>query len=139
MRKTKLVIENVFEGSVVGIVSTLKDYKLAWSINQVFNIELALQPPIVLEFLKDPDLVITNFLFEDGFCSYRLLRNKGNDLNSGFLIPELVNFDFFLLISGEEEILPDQTVIDSLRNVQGISFFQRINVDRLKSKDNFIF
>ena len=139
MRKTKLVVENVFEGSVIGIVSTLKDYKLAWSINQVFNIELALQPPIILEFLKDPDLAITNFAYEDGFCSYRLLRNRGNDLNSGYLIPELVNFDFFLLISGEEEILPVQSVVDSLRNVQGISFFQQIDVDRLKSKDNFIF
>ena len=139
MRKTKLVIENVFEGNVIGVVSTLKDYKLAWSINQVFNIELALQPPIVMEFLKAPDLVITNFLFEDEFCAYRLLRNRGNDLNSGYLIPELVNFDYFILLTGEEEILPDQTVIDQLRNVNGISFFQQIDVNRLRSKDNFIF
>ena len=139
MRKTKLVIENVYEGNVIGIVSTLKDYKLAWSINQVFNIELALQPPIVMEFIKAPDLAITNYLFEDEFCVYRLLRNRGNDLNSGYLIPELVNFDFFLLISGEDEILPEQSVIDGLHSVKGISFFQQINVERLKSKDNFIF
>jgi hypothetical protein len=139
MRKTKLVIENVFEGRVIGLVSTLKDYKLAWSINQVFGIELALQPPIIMEFLKTPDLAITNFLFEDEFCAYRLLRNRGNDNNSGFLIPELVNFDFFLLIGGEEEIIPDQSVIDGLHNIKGISFFQQIDVNRLKSKDNFIF
>ena len=139
MRKTKLVIDNVYEGKVIGIVSTLKDYKLAWSINQVFKIELALQPPLVLEFLKTPDLTITNFLFEDEFCAYRLLRNRGNDLNTGYLIPELVNFDFFLLISGEEEILPEQSVIEELHNIKGISFFQQIDVSRLKSKDNFIF
>ena len=139
MRKTKLVIENVFEGNVIGLVSTLKDYKLAWSINQVFRIKLALQPPIVMEFLKSPDLAITNFLFENEFCAYRLLRNRGNDINSGYLIPELVNFDFFLLITGEEEILPEQSVIDGLHNINGISFFQQIDVNRLKSKDNFIF
>ena len=121
MRKTKLVIDNVFEGNVIGIVSTLKDYKLAWSINQVFN------------------LVITNFLYEDEFCAYRLLRNRGNDSNSGFLIPELVNFDHFLLISGEEEILPAASVINELRTVSGISFFQPIDVNKLKSRDNFIF
>lgn len=139
MRKTKLVIENVFEGNVIGIVSTLKDYKLAWSINQVFNIELALQPPVVLEFLKLPDLVITNFLYEDEFCAYRLLRNRGNDSNSGYLIPELVNFDYFLLISGEEEILPAESVINEIHTIKGISFFQQIDVNRLKSRDNFIF
>lgn len=139
MRKTKLVIENVFEGSVIGIVSTLKDYKLAWSVNQVINIDLAMQPPLVLEFLKTPDLSISNYLFENEFCAYRLLRNKGNDLNSGFLIPELVNFDFFLLISGEAEILPEKSVIEGLRKIKGVSFFQKIDVDRLKSGDNFIF
>lgn len=139
MRKTKLVIDNVFEGKAIGLVSTLKDYKLAWSINQVFNIELALQPPVVIEFLNSPDLVITNFLFEDEFCEYRLLKNRGNDLNSGFLIPELVNFDFFLLISGEEEILPEQSVINQLHTIKGVSFFQQIDVSRLKSRDNFIF
>lgn len=139
MRKTKLVIENEFEGTVIGIVSTLKDYKLAWNINQVFSIDLAMQPPLVIEFLKSPDLSITNFAFETEFHNYRMLRNKGSDLNSGYLIPELVNFDFFLMIEGEAEIMPGQSVIDGLRNVNGISFFQQIDVNRLKSKDNFIF
>lgn len=139
MRKTKLVIENEFEGTVIGIVSTLKDYKLAWNVNQVFRIELAMQPPLVMEFLKSPDLSITNFAFETEFHGYRLLRNRGSDLNSGYLIPELINFDFFLMIVGETEILPDQSLIEKLRDINGISFFQEIDVNRLKSKDNFIF
>jgi len=139
MRKTKLVIDNEFGGNVLGIVSTLKDYKLAWNINQVFNIDLAMQPPLVIEFVKAPDLSITNYLYETEFHTYRLLRNKGNDLNSGFLIPELVNFDFFLMIIGEDEILPEQSTFDGLHNIKGIDYFQNIDVARLKSKDNFIF
>lgn len=139
MRKTKLVIDNEFEGNVVGIVSAMKDYKLAWNINQVFGIELAMQSPLVIEFLKAPDLSITNYLYETEFHSYRLLRNKGSDINSGYLIPELVNFDFFLMMSGEEEILPDQAIINQLHNIKGVDYFQQIDVARLKSKDNFIF
>ena len=139
MRKTKLVIDNEFEGNVLGIVSTIKDYKLAWSINQVFNIDLAMQPPLVLEFVKSPDLSITNYMYETEFYTYRLLRNKGSDLNSGYLIPELVNFDFFLMIDGEKELLPEKSIIEGLHKIKGVDFFQKIDVARLKSKDNFIF
>ena len=139
MRKTRLVIDNEIEGNVIGVVSTLKDYKLAWNINQVFSINLVMQPPLVIEFMKMPELSITNFLYETEFHTYRLLRNKGNDLNSGYLIPELVNFDYFLMISGEEGIMPDQSVIDRLHSISGLDYFQHIDVSRLKSKDNFIF
>ena len=139
MRKTRLVIANEIEGNVIGIVSTLKDYKLAWNINQVFSINLVMQPPLVIEFMKMPNLSITNFLFETEFHVYRLLRNKGSDHNSGYLIPELVNFDFFLMISGEEGIMPEKKVIDQLQSIKDLDYFQHIDVSRLKSKDNFIF
>lgn len=139
MRKTKLVIEHELEGNVLGIVSTLKDYKLAWHINQVFKIDLVMQPPLVIEFVSSADLSITNYLYNTEYQEYRLIRNRGSELNSGFLIPELINFDYFLVISGEKEVLPDQRAIDGLHSIRGIEYFQEIDVSRLKSKDNFIF
>lgn len=139
MRKTKLVIEHELEGNVLGIVSPLKDYKLAWHINQVFKIDLVMQPPLVIEFVSSADLSITNYLYNTEYQEYRLIRNRGSELNSGFLIPELINFDYFLVISGEKEVLPDQRAIDGLHSIRGIEYFQEIDVSRLKSKDNFIF
>ena len=139
MRRTKLVIDHELEGSVIGIVSTLKDYKLAWNINQVFKIDLILQPPLQIEFVKRSDLAIANYLYQTEFQSFRLVKNRGSDLNSGYLIPELINFDFFLMITGEQEILPNEMALEKLHAIKGIEYFQLIDVDRLKSKDNFIF
>jgi hypothetical protein len=139
MRRTKLVIDHELEGSVIGIVSTLKDYKLAWNINQVFKIDLILQPPLQIEFVKRSDLAIANYLYQTEFQSFRLVKNRGSDINSGYLIPELVNFDFFLMITGEQEILPNEMAMEKLHTIKGIEYFQLLDVDRLKSKDNFIF
>ena len=139
MRKTKLVVDHELEAKVIGIVTTLKDYKLAWNINQVFKIDLVMQPMLLIEFIKGTDLSIVNYLYETEFQQFRLIKNRSSDTNTGFLIPELVNFDFFIMLSGEEGIMPEEPVIDKLHSIEGIDYFQLIDVEKLKSKDNFIF
>ena len=138
MRKSKLVVSYELGAKVIGLVTTLKEYKLAWNINQVFKINLIMQPPLLIEFIKGSDLSITNYLFKTELQYYRLIRNKGNEDNSGYLIPELVNFDFFLMIGGEEMII-DESENDNLHLIKGINYFQVIDVEKLKTKDNFIF
>ncbi|RLD23684.1 MAG: IPExxxVDY family protein [Bacteroidetes bacterium] len=138
MRKSKLVVSYELGAKVIGLVTTLKEYKLAWNINQVFKIDLIMQPPLLIEFIKGSDLSITNYLFKTELQYYRLIRNKGNEDNSGHLIPELVNFDFFLMIGGEE-LMIDESETKNLNSIKGIDYFQVIDVEKLKAKDNFIF
>lgn len=139
MRKTKLIVDHELGASIIGLVSTLKDYKLAWHINQVFKIELVMQPVLVIEFVNSSDLAIANYLYTTEFHEFRLIKNKSSDKNSGYLIPELASFDFFIMISGEAEIMPDEPVVERLHAIKGIEYFQLIDVTKLKSKDNFIF
>ncbi|RLD20198.1 MAG: IPExxxVDY family protein [Bacteroidetes bacterium] len=139
MRKTKFIVDHELEASVIGLVSTLKDYKLAWNINQVFKIDLFMQPELRIELVKDTDLSITNYLYSTEFQQIRLIKNKSNEANSGYLIPELVNFDFFIMISGENDLSSDDPVFDKMHTIKGINYFQLIDVSKLKSKDNFIF
>lgn len=139
MRRTKLVVDHELGASIIGLVTTLKDYKLAWNINQVFEIDLSMQLPLVFKFIKGKNLSITNYLYQAEFQQFRLIKNRGNEDNSGFLVPELMNFDFFLMISGEEEIMPKEPVVEKLHAIKGIEYFQLLDVAKLKSKDNFIF
>ena len=98
-----------------------------------------MQPGLVIEFVKGSDLLIANYLYQTEFQQFRLIKNKSNDVNKGFLIPELGNFDFFLMISGEEETMPGELILERLNEINGINYFQLIDVAKLKSKDNFIF
>ena len=139
MRKTKLVINHEVEDSVIGLVTTLKDYKLAWHLNRVFNIDLVKQQPLKIEFIKGSDLEIVYFAYSSEFKQFRLVKNKSLEENTGYLIPELMNFDFFLMVNGEEGIVSDDSVIQGLQKINGIEYNQLIDVSILKSKDNFIF
>jgi hypothetical protein len=127
MRKSKLVVNYELGAKVIGLVTTLKEYKLAWNINQVFKIDLIMQPPLHIEFIKGSDLSITNYLFKTEFHYFRLLKNKGNEDNSGYLIAELANFDFFLMIGGEEMMIDDSET-KNLQSIKGIDYFQVIDV-----------
>jgi hypothetical protein len=139
MRKTKLIVNHELGASIIGLVSTLKDYKLAWHINQVFKIDLTLQPTLEIEFINSVDLSIVSYLYATDFQQFRLVRNKSSSTNAGYLIPELTNFDFFVIISGEVETMPEESVIERLHTINGIEYFQLLDADKLKSKDNFIF
>jgi hypothetical protein len=139
MRKTKLIVNHELGASIIGLVSTLKDYTLAWHINQVFKIDLTLQPMMEIELINSADLSIVSYLYSTDFKQFRLVRNKSSSTNSGYLIPELTNFDFFIIISGELETIPGDPVLEKLHAVKGIEYFQLIDAEKLKSKDNFIF
>ena len=73
MRKTKLIVDHELGASIIGLVSTLKDYKLAWNINQVFKIDLIMQPVLVIEFVNSSDLSIANYLYTTEFQEFRLI------------------------------------------------------------------
>jgi hypothetical protein len=139
MRKTKLVVNYELGAKIIGLVTTLKDYKLAWSLNQVFNISLIMQPLLVIKFVKGVDLSIVNYAYLTDLQQFRLIKNKGNEINSGYLIPELSNFDFFIMISGDEDQSLTEIESKKLHSITGVNYFQIIDVAKLKSKDNFIF
>lgn len=138
MRRTKLIVDFELVAKVIGIVTTLKDYKLAWSINQHLKINLVMQPSLAFEFIKGKNLSVVNFNFKSEARQIRLIKNRGIIENSGYLIPELLNFDFFLMINEENNRIIEAEV-EYLSTIEEIVYCKLIDLPKLKSKDNFIF
>jgi len=138
MRKTKLVVDFELNTNVIGLVTTLKDYKLAWNLNQVFKINLVKQPRLVIEFIKGENLSVVNFIYQTEVQQTRLIKNRGLEDSAGYLIPELTKFDYFLMINGGDSVIPE-SLVEGLHSIKEIEYFQKIDVAQLKSKDNFIF
>lgn len=140
MSKKKLELELEVEAAVIGIVTSLKDYKLAWKINQVFKIELILENDLVIDLTKSKIITLSNYCYQTDFMKIDLIRNKGIDKEKAvYLASELAQLDFFLLIEGEDYFMEIHDVIKKLQLVNEISFVQLIDTTKLKSKDNFIF
>ena len=139
MSKKKLDVEIGVEAAVIGVVSSLKDYKLAWKINQVFKIELIMDEDLVIS-MANSRIVVSNYCYQTDFMQINLIKNKGMDkAKATYLVPELPQIDYFMLITGEEFFGSVKETVSRLKEVEGISFVQLIDINKLKSKDNFIF
>jgi len=142
MKKRKLEAEFDYDFSLCGIISTLKEYKLAWMINSQFDLQLDKAKDIEIEFLKSPNLIISNYVYETEHCCFRLLKNKSVDLfgdSLAFLIPELNHFDYLLILQGFEDSFTNEELKKKMASFSGIQYLQFFQIENLKSKENLIF
>ena len=141
MKKQRLQAEFEFEFDVIGIVSAYKDYKLAWNINNLLSVNLKREKDVKIKFI-DNELVISHFKHTTENSDLQLLRNKSYELSGGenqYLIPEMKRFDYFLIIHGEVNEQGTDQIQTILKEIRGIEFVTRVEVENLRSKENFIF
>ncbi len=140
MSKKKLEIDLEVEAEVIGIVTSLKDYKLAWKINQVFKIELILVDDLVINLPKGKKATFSNYCYQFDFNKIDLVKNKSIDKEKiEYMAKELRQIDYFLLIEGEGQFMELPDIVKKLQSMPELSFVQLIDITKIKSKDNFIF
>lgn len=78
------------------------------------------------------------FLFEDdiNFSQYYFISNKSSGT---YLVPELRQVDYFLLMKGGNIMFEKDTVIDGLKRIHAVEAFFEVNPAELKSRQNLIF
>ena len=140
MKKAKLLVEPTFDFELLGLVSPIREYRMAWLINQEMDLNLVKAEDLELEFLNSPKLEISQYFLSLSHGFIQLLKNKA--LNSSqqlaFLIPELKNLDYFLLVQDETEQVQLSTFIDQLSKNSLIQSIVRIDISKLKSKENLL-
>lgn len=142
MKKKKLEAELTFDFSLIGLISSHKEYKLAWYINEALDIKLIKEKDIELEFVKGENLVISNYFYETEHSYIRILKNKSmNDYGDrpAYLVPELNNFDYLILIQGYEDTITLQELKNKISEIPKIQFVQTFPIENLKSRENLIF
>ncbi len=125
---------------LIGLVSSAKEYKLAWSLNQNLGLKLAKSKDIAINFVGNRSIIISNFTFTTSHCTFKLLKNHAisEDWNQ-YLLPELKNVDYFLLIKNESDTFDPGKYLCHLSEIGIVQSFASINVENLKNKENLIF
>lgn len=142
MKKQKLVVDFDYNFKFFGIISPGSEHKLAWEINRVLDINLIKNEDIEINFLDNKNLIISNFLFGKEESILRLLKNKSvgkPTTNHFFLVPELKQFDYLIMINGFEQTFKPEDVIARLRQIEIIQNVLNLEVLKLKSKENLVF
>lgn len=136
----ELKIDYHCDFDLVGIVCSAREYKLAWYINQYLNFNLAKSEDLVIKFVNEPNIVVSNFAYSTDYISIWLLKNRSEDQNHGaYLLPELKNMDYFLFIKDESDTFDTSKCIRKLSNISVTESCHRIDVEKLTNKENLLF
>lgn len=140
MKKAKLLIEHTYDFELLGLVSPVRDYKMAWLINRDLDLDLIKSEDLLLEFLTLPSLKISQYFLSLPHGFVQLLRNKAlNSTNQvSYLIPELKSMDYFLLVQDETFQISINTFANQLAKNSQIQNVMKLDVSKLKSKENLL-
>lgn len=138
MKKIVLDLEEDFEYEVIGICTSLVDYRLAWEINQILELKMARSEEDYLKTNKKGEILSSHSLYEaiddDQNTEYILVKNK---YKGKLLIGELEMIDFFLLVKDPRADIYEMST--QMRSVATIQTTVVVDVDEHKSFDQLVF
>ncbi|PWG05966.1 IPExxxVDY family protein [Polaribacter aquimarinus] len=142
------------EYSLIGIHSTLEDYKLAYLLNKTLKTKFY-KAKEDLEFTREKKkasfsiynyenikygydwfLIANSYRRENQTVSNELLLTSETKT---YLIPEKKKVDFFLKICGESEYEFVMKTVQKIKNIDNVITAYSIDKNTLKSKDFLIF
>lgn len=142
MKTLYLDIEYDFDFDVYGIVSPVKEYKLAWALNRGLDIKLAKQHDLCYDMLGRERMIISNYAYSTDFSVVRLFRNKAigsTTLKKPYLLPEIKEYDYILQITGNLHSLYSQEFFKTLLNSPLVQYVKQFDPRSFKFKENLIF
>lgn len=139
MNKVILKYELDFDFILIAISCPLKDYRFCHFVNKYTGLEL----------LRDEDYRLSSSLrsannsfscytyVNEGETEFYLLSNRSDE--SGYLIPEMKNSDYFLLIKNFIDNEDLTNLINLINEIPEVVVATEISAEKLKSKENLIF
>jgi len=123
--------------ALCGISSHENDYRLSWAMNEhlAFRFAKAENHQSFNSRLHEFQEFSTYFYVDDYSNTYRLISNR---CDNGFLLDELKNIDFLLLIEGIDPLAIRLALIDKMKAIPFISTVFPIDTGSLKNKKRIL-
>ena len=134
----KLTENETYSFEVIGISSHENDYRVCWAINTELNYSLKKTDDHSIFDVKNNlknNFSLFDYFDEESLMTFYLVSNRNEN---GYLIPELKNIDYFMLLMGETEPLFLNNFVARLKKINIVSTAAVIDINSLKSKKNFI-
>lgn len=117
--------------SLIGIVSTCKEYKLAWIINNILDISLAKENDEKINLINNELIYVSHFLYKRKKMYLRLISNK---TTKSHLITSLSNFDYLVQFSPNLFEFSSFDIINKLKSNNLIQFANFVDTKLIKEK-----
>ncbi len=142
MKKNRLVADVQYDFLLMGIIAGIKEHRLAWILNQTGYFHFVKEPDIVLEFSDNTKIVISNYTDSSDLHQHYLVRNRlvsSNSPKNQLVLSELKEFDFFLKLHTSVDDFNFDPVISSLKSNPAINYLIKLDLSKVKHKENLLF
>lgn len=142
MKNFYLDTDYEYDFDLYGLVSSGKDYTLAWWLNKLFSLHLTKQKDLCYTLPGREQLLVSNYEFCSEYSSIRLFRNKAlgtTTLRKPYLLPDIKEYDFVLQINGSLPEMYPQNFVNMLLHIPLVQYVKQFDPLTLKFKENLIF
>ena len=141
MKTFTLDVEYECDFALFGLVSSTRDYTLAWTLNRALRLRLIKQPELLLNLVSQGRLVFTHYLYATETLTLRLLRNRSvapSALKKPFLAPDIKEYDYLLAVSNGSGSLADDALLEQLAALEAVQYVCQFDPNTLKYKENLM-
>ena len=134
-----LKFEIDFDFVLIALTTSLKDYRICYLINKYLNFNFTRIDDLNLDFERKGSPALFSLYkhsWEATETDFYFIGNKGSE---GYLIPEMREADYFILIRNYIDDDDLESIIASLNKIPEIVAAVKIEPKKIKSRENLLF
>ena len=139
LNRKNLKFEIDFDFILIALTSSLKDYRICYLVNKYLNFNFTRTEDLEIDIAvaKGPVLFsLFHYSWESTETDFYFIGNKGSD---GYLVPEMREADYFILIKNYIDEDDLEGIISALNKIPEIVAAVKIDPKKIKSRENLLF
>jgi hypothetical protein len=139
LNRKNLKFEIDFDFILIALTSSLKDYRICYLINKCLNFNFTRTDDLKLDInaVASPALFsMFMYSWESTETDFYFIGNKGSE---GYLVPEMREADYFILIKNYIDDNDLEDLISGLNKINEIVAAVKIDPKKIKSRENLLF
>ena len=135
------IIDEFFEDTkLLGIVTTVKDYRFCWNLNNMLGLDFRINHDIEIKLIRKKRRYFFS-VYEYHEPNTSLCHYLYNHLFDGeYLLPEFKNLDFLWLMKNDTVSLEYLEQLKTLlRSIPGVQLITELTNEKIKNKECLVF
>ena len=124
---------------LIAVTTSLKDYRICYYINKCLNFNFTRIDDLSLDTHVNGSPMLFSlyhYVWESTETDFYFIGNKGSD---GYLVPEMREADFFIMIKNYIDDDDLENMISALNKIPEIVAAVKIDPKKIKSRENLLF
>lgn len=134
VKKLTIDCEEEMSYYVIGITTTLKDYRLTFFLNKLGDFDFKRAETFVFS-IKNQEFEYSIYTYVDKFNmqNFYLLSNKANSVK---LVPDFKHFDYILVLDGEFDEDYISVLTKKIKSISGVMLASKVDFSSITKVPN---